>query len=100
MRLQSAIADQRRRPGIHTPCGGYGFRARSFGTKLTSVNFVPNERPGMTLSLSLSTVACSAHRTFNQHFDQLRAGAAERRLQRRPQIFCFGNADRLEPEIG
>src|ERR1700676_885848 len=27
MRLRPAIAGQRCRPGIHTPCGGYGFRA-------------------------------------------------------------------------
>src|ERR1700730_13352391 len=36
MRLRSAIADLRRRPGIHTPCRGYGFRARA------------SARPGMT----------------------------------------------------
>src|ERR1700676_1171537 len=29
MRLRSAIADLRRKPGIHTPDRGYGFRARS-----------------------------------------------------------------------
>src|SRR3977135_3907270 len=37
MLFRSDIADLRRRPGIHTPCRGYGFRARSF-----------HSRPGMT----------------------------------------------------
>src|SRR5437879_6488540 len=41
MRLRSATADLRRRPGIHTPDGGYGFRARSL-----------RSRPGMTLRLN------------------------------------------------
>src|SRR5712692_3180476 len=40
MRLRSAIADLRRRPGIHTPGGGYGFRARA------------RARPGMTALIS------------------------------------------------
>src|ERR1700731_164369 len=33
MRLRSAIADLRRRPGIHTPDRGYGFRARSLHSR-------------------------------------------------------------------
>ncbi len=37
MRLWSAIAGQRCRPGIHIPCRGYGFRARA------------RARPGMTI---------------------------------------------------
>src|SRR6185295_3651856 len=48
MRLRSAIADLRRRPGIHTPDGGYGFRARSLSDKIDAVNFALSSRPGMT----------------------------------------------------
>jgi hypothetical protein len=35
-------------PGIHTPCGGYGFRARSLSDKIDFVNFAQSSRPGMT----------------------------------------------------
>src|ERR1700730_1827603 len=40
MRLRSAIADLRRRPGIHTPDRGYGFRARSLSAKLTKTSIL------------------------------------------------------------
>jgi hypothetical protein len=44
MRLQSAIADLRRRPGIHTPGGGYGFRARKSAPRNDAV-FVIHHAP-------------------------------------------------------
>src|ERR1700676_4347184 len=48
MRLQSATGDRRRRPGIHTPGRGYGFRARA------------RARPGMTaVFVALPTVKTS-----------------------------------------
>jgi hypothetical protein len=36
------------RAGIHTPDGGYGFRARSLSDKIDIVNFAQSSRPGMT----------------------------------------------------
>src|SRR6266704_2598769 len=45
-----------RRPGIHTPCRGYGFRARSPSAKLMLASILPQgSRPGMTTGDTDST---------------------------------------------
>jgi hypothetical protein len=42
-----------RRPGIHTPCRGYGFRARGGACHRAALRADPLARPGMTNSPSM-----------------------------------------------
>jgi hypothetical protein len=75
MRLQSAVADQRRRPGIHTPRRGYGFRARA------------RARPGMTSVVLIASAA------VGQCFDP-NASSAVPGKRAKPPFVMMGAAPR------